>query len=359
MNLTFPLGTVVVGCGNISRPYATALKTYGDIALLGFQDLDLTRAQAMAREFGGRAYASLDEVLADPAVALVVNLTIHHAHEDVVTACLKAGKHVHTEKPLALSHAAARRIVNLADRRRLRLSSAPATYLGEAQQTLARDLRHGAIGRVRLVYAEMNHGRIETWHPNPAPFYDVGPLWDVGIYPLTLLTAFLGPVRATAAQQRLLLPERRTKDGQAFKPGRPEYVTATLDFVGGEVGRLTCNFYTNGSKQGATVEFHGDGGSLHLGNVFRFDARVERCAYGAPLQDVPLARPGYNGVEFARGVQDLAAALKEDRPHRASAAHAAHVIEIMDAIDASIRNRGLRVAVRSRFPAPAPMDWAQ
>ncbi len=356
---TFPLGTVVVGCGNISRPYATALKTYGDIALLGFQDLDPERARAMAREFGGRAYASLEEVLGDPAVAVVVNLTIHHAHEAVVTACLKAGKHVHTEKPLALSYAAARRLVALADRRGLRLSSAPATYLGEAQQTFARELRRGAIGRVRLVYAEMNHGRIETWHPNPAPFYDVGPLWDVGIYPLTLLTAFLGPVCAVAAQQRLLLPERRTKDGQEYRPGRPDYVTATLDFVGGEVGRLTCNFYTNGSKQGAAVEFHGDGGSLHLGNVFRFDARVEGCAYGSPLHEVPLARPGYDGVEFPRGVQDLAAALKEGRAHRASAAHAAHVIEIMDAIDASNRRNGVKVAVKSRFPAPAPMEWAQ
>jgi len=359
MSIRFPLGTVVVGCGNISHAYAGALKTYGDIALLGFQDLDPSRARAMAAEFGGQTYATLDAVLADPAVALVVNLTIHHAHEEVITRCLTAGKHVHSEKPLALSYAAAKRLVALANRRRLRLSSAPATYLGEAQQTLARELRRGSIGRVRLVYAEMNHGRIETWHPNPAPFYDVGPLWDVGIYPLTLLTAFLGPARAVAAQQRLLLPERRTKDGKAFRPGRPEYVTATLDFAGGAVGRLTCNFYTNGSKQGATVEFHGDGGSLCLGNVFLFNTTVERCAYGSPLQPVPLIRPGYEGVEFARGVRDLAAAIKENRPHRASAAHAAHVIEIMDAIDASSKARGARVALRSKFTPPAPMDWAQ
>ncbi len=359
MSTAFPLGTAIVGCGNIARAYAGDLKTYGDIALRGFQDLEPARAEALAREFGGRAYASLDEVLADPSVGLVVNLTIHQAHEKVTNRSLAAGKHVHTEKPLALTYVAAQRLVELARRKRMRLSCAPTTYLGESQQTAARELRRGAIGRVRLIYAEMNHGRIETWHPNPVPFYDVGVLWDVGIYPLTLLTAFLGPVRGVAAQQRSLLTDRKDKTGQPFTVSRPEFITAVLDFVSGEVARLTCNFYTNGSKQGSSIEFHGDGGTLVLGNVFMFNSAVERCGYGEPLAAVPPVRPGVTGVEFARGVQDLAAALRERRPHRAGAAHAAHVIEIMEAIDSSARSAGIGVPVESRFEPPAPMEWAR
>ncbi len=349
------LSTVIVGCGNIAKNYAKDLQTYPEITLLGFSDLDPARAVAFAAEFGGRAYASLDEVLADPAVQLVVNLTIHHAHEEVITKCLAAGKHVHTEKPLALSAEAARRLAADADARGLRLSSAPNTWLGDAQQSASRVLRSGSLGRVRLVYAEINHGRIETWHPNPAPFYDVGVLWDVGIYPLTLLTAFLGPVRSVSATQRLLLPERVTKDGAPFTITRPELVLATLDFADGTVARLTCNFYTNTSKQNYTVEFHGDAGSLVVDSPFMFNAAVETAAYGQPLAAVPLEKPALDGVEFSIGVRDLARAIAEGRPHRGSAAQAAHVIEIMEVIDTSARADGAKQPVVSEFPIPAPL----
>jgi predicted dehydrogenase len=350
-----PLKTVIVGCGNIAKAYATDIKTYPEITLLGFSDLDPARAHSFVAEFGGRAYASLDEVLADPAVQLVVNLTIHHAHEEVIGRCLAAGKHVHTEKPLALSYAAAKRLAADAAARGLRLSSAPNTWMGEAQQSAAAVLRSGNLGRLRLVYAEINHGRIETWHPNPAPFYEVGPLWDVGIYPLTLLTAFLGPVRSVSATQRVLKPDRVTKDGTPFTVARPEFILATLDFADGTVARLTCNFYVHDSKQKYSVEFHGDAGSLVLGSPFMFNAAVETCAYGQPFIAVAREQQGRDGVEFSRGVQDLARAIAEGRPHRGSAEHAAHVIEIMETIDASARADGAARAITSSFTAPAPL----
>jgi len=349
------LATVIVGCGNIAKAYATDLKRYPEVALLGFADLDPARARTLAAEFGGRAYASLDEVLADPAVQLVVNLTIHHAHEEVIGRCLAAGKHVHTEKPLALNSAAARRLAAEAGSRGLRLSSAPITWMGESQQAAAAVLRSGGIGRVRLVYAEVNHGRIESWHPNPAPFYDIGVLWDVGIYPLTLLTTFLGPVRGVAALQRLILPGRSTKEGVAFTLTRPEFIVATLDFADGTVARLSCNFYTNDSKQGSSVEFHGDQGTLALGSSFKFNATVERCVCGQPLAPVVLDRPGIDGIEFGRGVQELARAIAGGRPHRASAAQATHVIEIMEAIDRSAQASGALQTITSSFPPPATL----
>jgi predicted dehydrogenase len=348
------LATVIVGCGNIAKTYAKDLKTYPEISLLGFSDLDTARAEAFAAEFGGRTYPTLEAVLADPAVQLVVNLTIHHAHEAVIGQCLAAGKHVHTEKPLALTAAAARRLAAEAEARGLRLSSAPITWMGEPQQAVAAVLRSGELGRIRQVYAENNHGRIEAWHPNPAPFYDVGIVWDVCIYPLTLLTAFLGPVRSVQAMHRLLIADRQTKDGAPFTITRPDFVVALLDFADGTTARLSGNFYNNASKQGSSVEFHGDAGSLVLGSSFMFNATVERCAYGQPLAAVALERPGIDGIEFGRGVQELARAIAEGRPHRASAAHAAHVIEIMEAIDRSAAS-GAPQPVSSDFPAPAPL----
>src|SRR6185295_17646095 len=136
---------------------------------------------------------------------IVINLTVHHAHYQVTKRALEAGKHVYSEKPLALTSSEARELVTLAASRGLRLGCSPSTFLGEAQQTAATVIRSGRLGPVRAVYAEVNWGRIETWHPAPAPFYDVGVLVDVGVYPLTLLTAFLGPARRVQASGGLLL----------------------------------------------------------------------------------------------------------------------------------------------------------
>src|SRR5690606_761425 len=113
----------------------------------------------------------------------------HTAHARVTEQCLLAGKHVYSEKPLALDYAAARRLVALAERRGLRLGCAPATFLGEAHQTAWKLVRRGRIGPIRVIYAEANHGRIEWYHPAPEPFFAIGPMWDVGVYPITAITA--------------------------------------------------------------------------------------------------------------------------------------------------------------------------
>jgi predicted dehydrogenase len=351
---------VIVGCGHISAGYAETLKPHAEIELLGAQDLDPQRAQDFCSKFGGRAYATLEEVLADPRVEGVINLTIHHAHAEVVRRCLTAGKHVHTEKPLAMTTVEAQGLVELARRQGLQLTSSPITYLGEAQQTAFRYIRQGYLGEIKLVFAEVNHGRIESWHPNPAPFYDVGVVFDVGVYPIALLTALLGPVRSVSSWGRVLLPERRTLSGQPFAVKYPDYVCTQLEFAQGTVARLTTDFYVEGknSKQ-AGVEFHGDKGSLVLGHWFSFDASVEASAFGEPLQSVPLVKEPYKGgAEWARGPLELAKAVREKRRPRASGEHAAHVVEITEAIGFSVAEKRT-VAVQSTFERPEPMDWAR
>ena len=187
------LGLGIVGTGNIAGGYARDVLTHPGIRLVAATDLQADRANAFAAEHGCRAHESLDELLADPEVDIVVNLTVHHAHHDVTKRALAAGRHVYSEKPLALTPDEARELVELATARGLRLGCSPSTFLGEAQQTVAATLQRGALGQVRAIYADVNWGRIETWHPAPAPFYDVGVLVDVGVYPLTLVTSMLGP----------------------------------------------------------------------------------------------------------------------------------------------------------------------
>src|SRR4026207_96494 len=188
-------GVAVVGCGNISGAYGDTMSAYPAVRIAGATDVDPSLSAAFVDRFGGVDYPSLDDVLGDPSVDAIVNLTVPAAHAEVTTAALEAGKHVHSEKPLAGSYASARSLVELAADRGLRLSCSPITFMGEAQQTMWRLVESGAIGRVRVAYAEVNWNRIESWHPRPQPFYRIGPFADVGVYPLTILTAMFGPAR--------------------------------------------------------------------------------------------------------------------------------------------------------------------
>jgi predicted dehydrogenase len=356
-----PLGVAIFGAGHVAGRYVSQLRRYRGIELTGVASRTAARAEALAAREGLRAFASLDALLADPAVDIVVNLALPVAHAEITTRCLLAGKHVYSEKPLTMNHAEACRLVALANRRGLRLGSAPATFLGEAHQTAAKLIRSGRIGRVRVVYAEVNHGRIERYHPAPAPFFAVGPLWDVAVYPLTALTALFGPVRRVCGFGRVVLPGRVAKGGRKFRVKTPDFTLALLEFKAGPVVRLTANFYVDRdrSKGGGSLEYHGDAGRIWTGDFQNFDAPVE-CAVGAEkYRRVPPLRRPYRGVEFARGVEDLADAIRENRPHRATGEHAAHIVEVVAAIQRSIKAKGRSITVKSDFSPPAPMLWAR
>ena len=356
-----PLRVVVVGCGNIAGAYGDAMRERPEIKILGASDIDASRAQAWTQKHGGRAYASLDEVLADPTVEAVVNLTIQQAHVEVVTKCLQAGKHVHSEKPLAPTYAEAKKMVDLAEARGLRLSCAPVTWLGESQQTTWKLIREGRIGTPRVAYATVDWGRIETWHPNPVPFYAAGPVFDVGVYPLALLTAWFGPVVKVTAGGGVLLPDRTTKDGKPFKLTTDDWTVAVLEFAGGLQARLTANMYVmNPSQWQATLDFHGDTGSINT-EWFAATAAVRLCANGGSYRRVLPVRPALGSgrwyVDWAAGVVGLWRGLRTNQPHPTGGAHAAHVVEIMEAVHRSIRE-GRAIQLASTFPPPEPLAWA-
>jgi predicted dehydrogenase len=347
----------LVGCGDISRRYAQRIAATDGLELAGATDLVAGRAEALVGEFDGRAYTALDDLLADDAVDSVVNLTAAHAHASVTAAALEAGKHVHTEKPLALTHADATDLVDLAASRGLVLSAAPATLLGEAQQSAWKLVREGALGRVRVAYAEANWGRIETWHPAPLTLHSVGALVDVGVYPLTVLTAMFGPARRVVAYGTTVAPDRVARDGSTFRLETPDLVVAVLELADGVVARLTASFYVRPGKQRG-IEFHGDDGSLFLASWGEFDSRLQLAADGENYEPVPLVREPYAGIDWGRALVELRDAAAAGRRPRASGEHAAHVVEIVCAIEAAIES-GAPVDVRSDFPRPEPMEWAR
>ena len=355
-----PLGIGIVGTGNIAGGYARDALTHPEIRLVAATDIDPERATAFAKEHGCRAHASIDELLADEAVDIVVNLTVHHAHYEVTKRALEAGRHVYSEKPLALRSQEARELVNLATARGRRLGCSPSTFLGEAQQTAAGLIRSGRLGALRAIYAEVNWGRIETWHPAPAPFYDVGVMVDVGVYPLTLVTSMVGPAQGVRAWGWDLQPDRVTLDGTPFRIGSPDLIVSAIELDGGAVVRLTTSFYVGRpTRQHGGLEFHGDDASLALGSFQDFDATVELGAYGEAFETVEHVRPAFRGTAWARGVAEMASAIDEGRPHRASAEQAAHVVDILEAASTSMAEGGRRIGITSTFAPPPLMPWAQ
>jgi predicted dehydrogenase len=367
-----PLNIAIVGCGNIAGAYGRTLLPHPELKLLGATSRTLGHAEDFVATFGGKVYPSLAAILADDEVDLVINLTIHHAHVDVITQCLNAGKHVYSEKPIALTSEEAWQLVALAEEKGLRFGCAPITMLGEAQQTAWKAMRGGMLGTVRVAYVEVNWGRIEDWHPAPAPFYEVGPLFDVAVYPLTILTTIFGPARRVTAAGSVLYPDRVTKEGIPFHITTPDFSIAAIEFASGALARLTANFYVGFHSKQKGIEFHGDKGSLYLSNWHDFDGSVEYTDLTAlapsvnAYQPLPYVKEPYAGlagvpdshVEWSRGVLDMAEAMKENRPQRITAAQAAHVVDIVCGIQEASRE-GRRVEITSEFPQPTPMDWAR
>ena len=239
-----PLRVAIVGCGNIAGPYARSIAAHDEVELVAVTDVDPARAAAFGAEHGCRVHDSLEALLADPDVQLVVNLTVHHAHYAVSRQALEAGKHVYSEKPMALEAAEARELVDAGS------TAGGAPGLRALDVPRARHSRQpgrsspgGELGTVRAVYADVNWGRIEAWHPAPIPFYDVGVLVDVGVYPLTIATAFLGPAVAVEARGWDLLPDRVTTSGERFRIGSPDLIVAAVELASGAVMRLTGSFY--------------------------------------------------------------------------------------------------------------------
>jgi predicted dehydrogenase len=347
----------IVGAGVIAQRYAERIGDVEGLELVGAADVLPERAQQLAARHGGTAYASLDELLADDAVETVVNLTFAAAHVEVTRAALESGKHVHTEKPVALRAADAHVLAQLARERGVRLSCAPATLLGEAQQTAWKVVRDGGVGDVRVVYAECNWGKLESWHPQPEGLYLAGPLVDVGVYPLTIVTAMFGPVRRVTAYATMLEQERTRQDGQRFTLETPDFWVAACEHESGVVTRLTATFWVRPGKQRG-LELHGTDASLWMPTWGESNSRLLRTVNGEDYEPVPLLREPYDGFDWSLALVDLAEAIRDGRPHRMGAEHAAHVVDVLNAADRS-RSVGGPVGVSSSFDAPAPLEWAR
>jgi len=356
MTTLTPHRIAFVGCGNISGPYAAALARHPELTLVGVFDVDEAKRAEFATAHACSGYESLEELVA-ARPDIVVNLTSAPYHYATTRDLLERGQAVFSEKPLALRHDQAEELVALAERTGVRLACAPSLWLAEPSLAAADAVLDGHLGAVRLVTAEVNQGRIESWHPAPKSFYQVGPVFDAGVYPLSYLTAVLGPIRRVTATSATLLAHRTSLSGEEFDIPTPDAWFTVATFASGQVLRLTCTFYVDSHTQPRYIEFHGDLGSLRLDDWIMPGAAIEEAGYAEEFAPLRAADPAPE-IDWCIGLADLSAAIREDRPHRNQASHAAHVVEVLEAISLSAET-GRPVDVTSAFPAPIAAPVAQ
>jgi predicted dehydrogenase len=347
----------VIGCGVISRAYAENARAFDSFELVACADLDPAQAIALAKTSSLRT-ATVEDLIADDDIEIVLNLTPAPVHAAVTSAALAAGKHVYTEKPVAIEVADALAVLVQAERQSLRIGCAPDIFLGAAYQAGRAIIDSGGIGEPISVSAAMLAGGQETWHPNPDIFYvdGAGPLFDMGPYYLTAIAALLGPIARVAGfaatGERVRTIEIGPRAGERFIPSTPTHTTTSMQLESGALANLVASFETRGQYV-CDLVIHGTDGVLMLPdpNAFEGGVRLRRGRGG--WEDVPYAS---RGPLDARGIglHDMAEAIREERPHRASGLLGAHVVEVVRGILQSAEE-GRTVEIESRVTQPAAM----
>ncbi len=367
------VGVGIVGCGHVSLQYLEGFKTLPSIEVVGCFDVDQNQSRQRAAAFGvPRIYRTLEELLSDPLVEIVLNITPPLVHYGISQTALEAGKHVFSEKPLAPTREQARHLLDLAAHNDVRLACAPDTFLGSGLQTSRKLLDDGWIGSpVGMGTFFLSNG-VEHFHPSPAFFYGPagGPMLDVGPYYLTALINLLGPMARVAAISRITFGERMITSpeqyGARIKVETPTYITSILEFESGISGPLLATFDVQATRL-PFIEVYGTKGTLSTTDPDLWSGTPQIRQYGEEEKamldlerNVPWTTfrssepiPGLRGI----GVEDLARGIIDDRPHRVAAEVAYHVLDIALSI-AEAAESGAHVDVESTCTRPAPLSLA-
>ena len=352
----------VIGCGNISGIYFKNLTNMFDITeVSACADIVLERAQKKAEENGIPKACSVPELLADPEIRIVVNLTTPGTHAEINLAALKAGKNVYVEKPLAIAREDGLKTITLAKEKGLLVGCAPDTFLGGGLQTCRKLIDDGWIGEPVAATAFMVcHGH-EGWHPDPEFYYQTGggPLFDMGPYYLTALISLMGPVSRVTGSAKITFPERQItsepKYGKKIHVEVPTHVTGILDFANGATATIITSFDVWHSQL-PRIEIYGSQGTLVIPDPNTFGGPISLRGHAQDgWMEIPLAF-GYSENSRGIGVADLAHALLSGRKHRANGEMAYHVLDIMHGIhDASREGKHYTASSTCEQPAGFPL----
>ena len=341
------LGIGIIGCGNISTAYLKLAPLFKGLEVRAVADINMEAATARAAEFNVKAQ-SVDDLLANPALDIVINLTIPDAHYPITKRILEAGKHAYSEKPLVLTLEQGTTLRDLAKAKGLSVGCAPDTFLGGAHQQARAILDEGTIGEITTGNAAIQAHGPESWHPSPEFFYQpgAGPVMDMGPYYIATLINLLGPVKRVGALTSYAEPERTIgsgpRQGQKIKVNTPSNIQALLEFHSGATISFSASWDVWHHKRNH-FELYGTKGTLYVPDPNFFGGTVEVALAGGEAQvqspwDHPFGviNQNHNGRDLANyrtaGLADMAQAHMEGRDHRCSLERTLHGVDVMTSI---------------------------
>jgi len=353
------VGVGVIGAGVISSQYLDNLTTFPDLEVRFIADIDTDRAETQAKKYGVPGFGTVEELLQDDEIEIVVNLTIPAAHVEVAKQVLAAGKHVWTEKPFALDRASGQELLDAAHAAHLRVATAPDTFLGAGIQSSRRLLEAGGIGAPLTALSLLQSPGPESWHPNPDFLFQegAGPLFDIGPYYITALVQFFGPVTRVTAVGSKSKPARTIgsgpRAGEAFDVTVPTHVGMLIEFESGQTAQSIFSF--DSALRRTLLEVNGVDGTLVVPDPNTFEGPLTVWNGGEKAETLEAT-----GATTTRGtgVVELAQAIRAGRPERASGEQAFHVLDVMvSAIKSAESGTPVDVASTVTLAPPLDEDW--
>ncbi len=371
----------LVGTGVISDIYLKTCQNFDILDVIACGSLDLEESKAKAEKYQIPRVCSPQEIIDDPDIECVLNLTIPAAHAEISLAALNAGKHVYTEKPFATNIEDGKKILALAKSKGLYVGNAPDTFLGGRIQTCRKMIDQELVGDPIGVSAfAATHG-VDMYHPNPDFYYQKGggPLLDLGPYYLTAMVALLGPIKKTSAFAKRTFEERmigsKPRRGEKMKVEVDTYIVGSLEFENGVLGTMMKSFDV-WDNQLPRLEIYGTEGTISIvdpdptggpnefgGKVYYKTRETARWTYrpreqGLENWDLAENTHGYNEDSRGLGLADMAYAVREKRSHRASGEMACHVLEVMlGMLESAESGEVYTVKSTCSIPEPLPQDF--
>ena len=349
----------IIGCGNISPVYFNAHKLYNNFKVTACADINESVAKKSADEFNVN-FQTIEDILANPKIDIILNLTIPSAHKEIIIKTLNSGKHSFSEKPLAISFKEGKEIYKLAKEKNLYVGCAPDTFLGAAGQKARQLIDNNKIGKVVLgTFNIMSHG-MEHWHPNPDFFFKLGagPIFDLGVYYITQLVNLLGPVESilslsgTARNERIITS--KPKNGEVIKVETPTTLMGVLNFKNKAKVQLFASWDV-WKHEHTSIELYGLDGSMiipdpnYFGGSLKISEKdsdwesfdTSKMLLGVPnIEEEGGIVANYRGI----GLSDMVNSIKNKNKARCSIDLTLHVLEIMEGILTSADSKSLYMA---------------
>ena len=353
MNKVFKIG--LIGCGHIAETYFRAEKYFNNIKIIKCADINEKASKRCALNFGIKS-VTVNDLLKDKEIEIILNLTIPKAHYQISKKALINGKHVYSEKPLAINLNDGKKLLKISKKKKLYLGNAPDTFLGGGIQKSKELVEKNIIGNVKLGNAVFAFPGIQSYHPNPEPWFtkkEGGPVIDMGPYYITALVNLLGPakkVTGTIIQgQKYRTIGIGPKKGKKFKVECPTTYLSTITFKNNSIIRLTLSFDVI-AHQRNHIELYGEKGSMIVPDPNMFGGSVLTCnKLGDNWREfktskMPLGRinirtqssranetptnANYRGV----GLSEMAYSIENKRKHLCNGEISLHVLDIITSI---------------------------